>query len=127
MQRFTDLKLWQRRHALVLEVYTVTAGFPISERYGITGQPHRRAALSVSTNVAEGSKRQANAEYCRFINIAESSLAETESLLIVSRDLEYLPVGVADRLLSEVSAVARMLHTLRVRVAASTHGTRHQP
>src|SRR5713226_1255009 len=89
MQRFTDLKVWQRSHALVLHVYRLTKSFPSDERYGLTSQL-RRAVLSVPTNIAEGSKRHTNPEYARFLNIAEGSLAETEYLLMVSRDLGYL-------------------------------------
>jgi four helix bundle protein len=54
MQRFTNLKVWQRGHALVLDVYRATKSFPVDERYGLTSQL-RRAALSVPTNIAEGS------------------------------------------------------------------------
>lgn len=88
MQRFTEIKVWQRGHALVLSVYRATVGFPIAERYGLLSQL-RRAALSVPTNIAEGSKRTGRQEYARFLNISEASLAETEYLLMVSRDLLY--------------------------------------
>src|ERR1700733_7466309 len=89
MKRFTDLMVWQRSHALVLQVYRLTKTFPSDERFGLTSQL-RRAVLSVPTNIAEGSKRLTNPEYARFLNIAEGSLAETEYLLMVSRDLGYL-------------------------------------
>jgi four helix bundle protein len=56
MQRFTELKVWQRSHQLTLEVYRVTASFPSAERFGLVSQL-RRAAASVPTNIAEGSKR----------------------------------------------------------------------
>lgn len=117
MQRFTEIKAWQRGHALVLNVYRVTVGFPITERYGQLSQL-RRAALSVPTNIAEGSKRTGRQEYPRFLNISEASLAETEYLLMVSRDLGYMTPAVAKPLLSEVADLARMLHALRMRVEA---------
>jgi hypothetical protein len=56
MQRFTDLKVWQPSHALVLSVYRASEPFPATERYGLTSQL-RRAAMSVPTNIAEGAKR----------------------------------------------------------------------
>jgi four helix bundle protein len=115
MQRFTELKVWQRSHALVLAIYRATATFPTEERFGLTGQL-RRAALSVPTNIAEGSKRQGNQEYARFLNIAEGSLAETEYLLLVSRDLAYLAEEIAKKYLVEIAAIARMLHALRTKV-----------
>jgi len=124
MQRFTELKVWQRGHALVLSVYRMTTGFPLNERYGLTSQV-RRAALSVPTNIAEGSKRITSQEYARFLNIAEASLAETEYLLMVSRDLGYITTIMADKAFLEISELSRMLHGLRknVEVAAVTTRT----
>ena len=115
MQRFTDLKVWQRSHALVLWVYRLTTDFPVEERFGLVAQL-RRAALSVPTNIAEGSKRQTSQEYGRFLNIAEVSLAELESLLLVSRDLAYAAVPAVESLLGEADEIARMLHALRTKV-----------
>jgi|SRR6266852_1146974 len=115
MQRFTDLKVWQRSHALVLHVYRLTKSFPSDERYGLTSQL-RRAVLSVPTNIAEGSKRHTNPEYARFLNIAEGSLAETEYLLMVSRDLGYLSAATTTPALAEAEEIARMLNGLRNKV-----------
>ena len=86
MQRFTELKVWQRAHALVLEIYRISTSFPQEERFGVTSQL-RRAITSVPTNIAEGSRRQGQQEYSRFLNVAQGSAAEVEYLLILSRDL----------------------------------------
>jgi len=115
MQRFTDLKVWQRSHQLVLRIYRQTKVFPSEEKYGLTSQL-RRAAVSVPTNIAEGSKRERNQDYARFLNIGEGSLAETEYLVMLSRDLEYLDPQVATPLLAEIHEIARMLHYPRKRV-----------
>jgi four helix bundle protein len=64
MQRFTELKVWQRSHALVLEVYRISEGFPAGERFGLQSQL-RRAMISVPTNIAGGSKRQRAPESAR--------------------------------------------------------------
>src|SRR5688572_25173445 len=88
MQRFTQLQVWQRSHGLVLNIYRVTQGFPVEERFGITSQL-RRAAVSVPTNIAEGSKRTHQKDFARFLNMAESSIAEVEYLLMLSHDLDY--------------------------------------
>lgn len=98
MQRFKDLKVWQRAHELVLEGYRLTKAFPRDERFGLTS-PLRRAAASVPTNIAEGSKRDSNPEYARFLNVAQASLAETEYLLIPSTDLRYIEEQEAQRAL----------------------------
>lgn len=115
MQRFTDLKVWQRGHALVLNIYRMTTGFPQVERYGLISQL-RRAALSVPTNIAEGSERVTRQDYARFINLAEASLAETEYLIMVSRDLGYTTPAQAGTSLRDVAELARMLHGLRQKV-----------
>lgn len=118
MQRFTDLKVWQRGHSLVLSVYRMTTGYPQIERYGLISQL-RRAALSVPTNIAEGSKRLTGQEYARFLNIAEGSLAETEYLLMVSRDLGYITPAMASKAFDEIAELSRMLHGLRKKVELS--------
>ena len=115
MQRFTDLKVWQRSHQLTLEVYQITASFPSAERFGLISQL-RRAAASVPTNIAEGSKRQSNQEYSRFLNIAEGSLVETEYLLILSRDLGYVARNSSEAVLNEIDEIERMLSGLRRKV-----------
>jgi four helix bundle protein len=115
MQRFTELKVWQRSHAVVLRVYKLTRTFPADERYGIVSQL-RRAALSVPTNIAEGTKREGAQDYARFLNIAEGSLVESEYLLMVSRDLGYASQEEAKSIEKEIREIASMLHHLRVKV-----------
>ena len=115
MQRFVDLKVWQRSHNFVLAVYRATANFPPEERFGLISQL-RRSAVSVPTNIAEGSKRKSRADYARLLNIAEGSLAETEYLLMLSRDLEYLSGEKTELALAEADEIARMLNALRTTV-----------
>lgn len=115
MQRFTEIKVWQRSHALVLRLYGLSERFPQEERFGLVSQL-RRAAVSVPTNIAEGAKRRTSQDYARFLNLAEASLAETEYLLLLSRDLGYLTPGDAELLLAETSEISRMLYALRTKV-----------
>jgi four helix bundle protein len=112
MQHYSKLEVWRRSHELVLALYRCTDSFPVTERYGLSTQL-RRAASSVPTNIAEGSKRATPNDYAHFLNIAEGSLSETEYLLILSRDLGYIPQDVARDRLAEVSELLRMLHALR--------------
>ena len=115
MQHFTELKVWQRSHAVVLELYRLTSNFPADERFGLTSQL-RRAAASVPTNIAEGAKRTGKQDYARFLNIAQGSLAETEYLVMLSQDLGYLASERAKEVLSEIPEIAGMLHALRRKV-----------
>jgi four helix bundle protein len=112
VQRFTDLAVWQRSHALVLHIYKLTREFPSDERFNLVSQI-RRAALSVPTNIAEGSKRIGRSDYARFLNIAEGSLAETEYLLMVGRDLGYIAVKSYIGPQMEIEEISKMLHGLR--------------
>ena len=111
MQRFTDLKVWQRSHALTLEIYELTKSFPTEERFGLVSQL-RRAAASVPTNITEGSKRQSNPDYARFLNIAEGSLAETEYLMLLSCDLGYLKATASEHPLAEIADIAAAVTAL---------------
>jgi four helix bundle protein len=116
MQHFTKLLVWQRSHKLVLAIYNASVGFPKFELFGLTSQL-RRAAVSVPTNIAEGSKRQSGTDFSRFLNMAEGSLAETEYLVMLSRDLGYIQPPAAPRYLKEVSELLRMLSGLRTTIA----------
>ena len=115
MQRYADLKVWQRSHALVLEVYRLTSTFPGDERFGLTSQL-RRAASSVPSNIAEGSKRAHRKDYARFLNIAEGSAAELEYFVILARDLGFLERERSVGVLAEIDELARMIYALRQRV-----------
>ncbi len=119
MQRFTDLKVWQRAHAMALEIYRVTAAFPSDERFGLISQI-RRAAVSVSANIAEGAKRRHPADFARFLNVAEGSIAEVECLTLLAKDLKYLSDDAAKPLMSEAEEISRMLNALREKVTEST-------
>jgi four helix bundle protein len=119
MQRYTDLKVWQRSHDLVLRIYPLTKGLPTDERFGLQSQL-RRAAVSVPTNIAEGSKRRRPQDYAHFLNMAEASLAEVDYLLLLAQDLGYLEDEASQSLRAEGDEIAAMLHTLRTRVEQGT-------
>ena len=72
---FTDLIVWQKAHAFVLQVYAATRAFPKEESYGLTAQL-RRAAISIPANIAEGFRKQSEQDKARFLNISEGSLEE---------------------------------------------------
>lgn len=118
MQDFRRLAVWQRSHAITLAIYRMTDHFPPEERFGLSNQL-RRAAASVPTNIAEGSKRRRPGDYARFLNIALASLAEVEYLVMLSRDLGYCRSQVDEALLCEISQVGRMLNALQSKVEKS--------
>jgi four helix bundle protein len=83
MAGYRELKVWQLGVDLALEVYRLTEAFPKSELYGLTSQM-RRAAVSISSNIAEGHARKTRREMQRYVNIAKGSLAELETQLIIA-------------------------------------------
>ena len=100
---FEDLLVWQKGHLFVLLVYKLTKEFPKEEVYGLTSQ-FRRAAVSITANIAEGYKRLSNKEKLRFYNISQASLEECRYFLILSKDLGYArEVKKEKELIEEVS------------------------
>jgi four helix bundle protein len=126
MQRFTELRVWQRSRQLAVAVYRLTATFPRNEQFGITAQV-RRAAVSVCANIAEGAKRRSNTDYGRFLNIAEGSIAETEALLRLSADLGFASAATTPQLVGEAEEIARMLAAMRKSVEKQASPQRQCP
>jgi len=89
MREFSKLKVWEKAHKFVLEIYQVTKNFPKEEIFGITNQI-RRASVSIPNNISEGCGRKSKKELSNFLNIAMGSASEVEYLLLLSHDLHYL-------------------------------------
>lgn len=85
-QSFKDLRVWRESKALAVQVYRLTQDWPVSEQFGLTSQM-RRAAVSVASNIAEGSARGTHAELARYIRIALGSLAELQTQLEIAREV----------------------------------------
>ena len=111
MGNYRQLSVWKRAHGFVLGVYRSTGTFPDGERYGLTAQL-RRAAVSVVSNIAEGSGRQGDREHMRFLKIARGSVCEIECQLLLSRDLGYLDADAWKLLDNDCQEISRMLHGL---------------
>jgi four helix bundle protein len=89
MKPYERLDAWHACHQVVLGVYRATESFPKAEIYGLTSQL-RRAAISITANIAEGSAKRGKREFRRYLDIALGSLAELRCLLRSARDLGYL-------------------------------------
>ncbi len=105
---FRNIKVWEKAHELVLELYKITVSFPVHERYGLTSQL-RRSAASVATNIVEGYKRRSDKDFAHFLNIADSSLEETKYHLLLAYDLKYLEERGYKRIILLSDEVGRML------------------
>ena len=93
---------------LIVEVYRVTKGFPTHERYGLTAQM-RRAAVSISSNIAEGHGRKHLGDYLHQLSVANGSLMEIETQLLISGRLGYVSAADLGDLLHQTADVGRML------------------
>jgi four helix bundle protein len=109
---YNDLLVWQKSMALAKQVYDATKAFPRDELYALTNQV-RRAAVSVPSNIAEGHARDSTKEFLHHLSIALGSLAEVETQLILSQDLQYLPNELLAELLNETSELGRMIRGLQ--------------
>jgi four helix bundle protein len=122
MADYKQLSVWKFAHLFALGVYRGTESFPTAERFGLVAQL-RRAAVSVVSNIAEGSGRRGDREFARFLRIAYGSTCEVESQLLLSRDLGYLGVERWTTLDAECQKLGKMLNGL-IRYAAHPHNPR---
>lgn len=111
MMDYHQLRVWQQAHSLVKALYKTEAGFPKTEKYRIVDQL-LRAAVSIPTNIAEGSARYTSKDFARFLNIAAASASETEYLIELSRDLNYLEEPLSRTLIKEITIIRKQLLTL---------------
>lgn len=89
MNRYKELNVWKEAIQLAVELYTLTNNFPAEEKYGLINQI-RRAGVSVSSNIAEGSGRNSSKEMNQYLGIASGSCCEVESLLIICNRLNLI-------------------------------------
>ena len=112
MNDFRNLQVWQKAMTLAREVYVATKTLPTDERFGLTSQL-RRCAVSIPSNIAEGSKRRTKQDFIQFLKIAAGSAAELETQLLLAADIYGLPAPKNMELLKEVQ---KMLEALMKRL-----------
>ena len=124
---FRDLVVWQKAMDLVVEIYRLTGGFPAEEKFGLTSQM-RRAAVSIPCNIAEGHGRHSGKEFLRFLWIANGSLTELETQLIITHRLQLITKEDYQQLREHFQQVGRMLTGLRTSLEQpSPNQTTDQP
>lgn len=108
---FTGLHAWQEAHKLVLMIYKVTKKFPKEELFGLTNQL-RRAAVSVTSNIAEGFSRNSYAEKLHFYSISLGSLSEVQNQILIARDVDYLAREDFSNIANESVVASKLLNGL---------------
>jgi four helix bundle protein len=111
--QFTDLKAWQKSHLLVLSIYQNVKIFPKEELFSLTDQM-KRAAISITSNIAEGFGRRSYKEKARFYYLAQGSLTELKNQIITAKDIGYLDAENYKKLFDQANIAHQLLQGLTV-------------
>jgi four helix bundle protein len=111
VRSYRDLIAWQKAMRLMLEIYQTAQRFPKNETYGLA-QQLQRCAVSIPSNIAEGSSRRSTQEFLRFLNISTGSLAEAETQISAAQMLGYITAGQETILLQQCDEVSRIIQGL---------------
>jgi four helix bundle protein len=112
MFNFEKLDVWRKAIDFADLIYNETRAFPAEERFGLTNQL-RRAAVSISSNIAEGSSRSSKNDFARFAEIAAGSVFEAVSQAFIARRQNFLNEGQFRRIYTDAEELSRMLSGLR--------------
>ena len=112
LRSYRDLDVWKRSLVLVADIYRVTRKLPSDERFGLTVQL-RRAAVSITVNIAEGYGRATRGEYLNHVSFARGSVNEIEALCEVCTTLEFLTHADVAAVTDQLTRVRQMLGRLR--------------
>ncbi|RZJ65852.1 MAG: four helix bundle protein [Flavobacterium sp.] len=113
MHRFRDLQIWKLSRKFCTDIYRTTQSFPDVEKFGLMNQL-RRAAVSIPSNIAEGSSRSSNKDFCRFIEISLGSAYEVETQLLICHDLNYISDLEIQSLTTKLRDIIRMTHKFKM-------------
>ena len=111
IRSFRDLTTWKEAHRFALQIYQVTKQFPKEELFGLTNQM-TRAAVSLTSNIAEGFSRRSGKDKGHFYTISAGSLTELQSQYTLAKDLGFLTDKEYDDLESQLLNVHRLLNAL---------------
>ena len=110
MHQFKELGIWKKSRFFCSEIYSITSTFPNDEKFGITNQL-RRASVSIPSNIAEGSSRNSNKDFSRFLEIAIGSAYEIETQLLIA--LDFIRQDKLDPLLMQLEEIIKMTSKFR--------------
>jgi four helix bundle protein len=112
IKSYRDLIVWQKSMDLAVEVYSLSQNFPSQELYSLTNQL-RRAIVSIPSNISEGNQRSSTLEFLQFLSIAQGSLAESETQILLAIRLNYISEIQAKKAINLQTEIGKMLATLR--------------
>ncbi|MBI2729139.1 MAG: four helix bundle protein [Sphingobacteriales bacterium] len=119
MKNFKELIIWQKGIELVKEVYASDTKIPQQEKYGMISQM-TRAAVSIPANIAEGSSRNSDKDYSRFLQVSLGSAFELQTYLIIIRDLSWCDAAELKAIEELLEEEIKMLHTFIKKLTANS-------
>ena len=111
MHNFEELKIWQKAMDLTTRVYEMTALLPDNEKYGLTTQI-RKSAISIPSNIAEGSGRNTNGEFKNFLGIANGSAKELHTQIVLANRLNLISKETTSPILADLIEIEKMSYAL---------------
>ncbi len=108
-QKYTELDVWKKARLFASSIYLLTAKFPKDEIYGLTSQL-RRCAISIPSNIAEGSGRNHIKETIHLLSIARGSLYELETQLYISKDVAIITEDQLNICLNEIEGLGKLIN-----------------
>lgn len=112
MHQFKELEIWKRSRLFCSEIYKITSLFPADEKFGLTNQL-RRASVSIPSNIAEGSSRNSNKDFSRFLEISIGSAYEIETQLLIAYDLDIINIETLEKSINELNEITKMISRFR--------------
>jgi len=110
-RNFEDLPIWKEAKDLAVRIYKITKEDKLKRNFGLSEQI-RRAALSISSNIAEGFDRSSRKEFIKYLYIAKGSVSEVRSQLFICKELGYLDNGISEELLGRTTSLTRQIGAL---------------
>ncbi|MBK9632924.1 MAG: four helix bundle protein [Bacteroidetes bacterium] len=111
MASYKNLIVWQKAIEFVTVIYKTTKLFPSDEKFNLITQINR-AVISVPVNIAEGYGRESSKNYLQFLRISRGSILELETLLLISKNLNYLPIKDYEKLTENLNEISKLLQGL---------------
>jgi four helix bundle protein len=118
---FKELIVWKRVRIFIVDIYTLTKEYPADEKYDLVSQM-RRASISASLNIIEGTGRSTDKQLANFLDISYGSMKEVQGCLIHSFDLGYISQNELEKFENESIELQKMLYAFREKIIKDING-----
>ena len=115
MRNFRNFEIWKNAVKLAKQIYLLTAKLPGNEKYGLCSQL-QRAAVSIPSNIAEGSARKSETDFARYLEMALGSAFEVETQLIIAKDVNYISENTLQTIFVDLHKLQKQINQLISRI-----------